>query len=231
MYMAKPKNKYYVVWRGRLTGIFDSWEECRKQTEGFEGAQYKGYPTLELAEAAHKLNYWQAVKQGVGSREQGVGSKEQGFSILSPKAQRPSVLNSQFSIQIPSLSVDAACSGNPGVMEYRGVDTATGREIFRMGPYPDGTNNVGEFLALVHGISLMQKNSCNFPIYSDSVSAIAWVRAKQCKTKLMRTERNIPLFDLIARAERWLQSNTYSNQILKWDTPNWGEIPADFGRK
>ena len=202
--MSKQKNKYYVVWRGRLTGIFESWEECRKQTEGFEGAQYKGYPTLELAEAAHKLNYWQAVKQGVGSREQ---------------------------IVVPSLSVDAACSGNPGMMEYRGVDTATGREIFRMGPYPDGTNNVGEFLALVHGISLLQKNSCNLPIYSDSVSAIAWVRAKQCKTKLMRTERNIPLFDLIARAERWLQSNTYSNQILKWDTPNWGEIPADFGRK
>ena len=213
--MSKAKNKYYVVWRGRLTGIFDSWDECRKQIEGYEGAQYKGYPTLELAEAAHKHNYWQAVKQGVGSREQGVGT----------------LLNSQHSIQIPSLSVDAACSGNPGVMEYRGVDTATGREIFRMGPYPDGTNNVGEFLALVHGISLMQKNSCNFPIYSDSVSAIAWVRAKQCKTKLMRTERNIPLFDLIVRAERWLQSNTYSNQILKWDTPNWGEIPADFGRK
>ena len=213
--MSKAKNKYYVVWRGRLTGIFDSWDECRKQIEGYEGAQYKGYPTLELAEAAHKHNYWQAVKQGAGSKEQEVGT----------------LLNSQHSIQIPSLSVDAACSGNPGVMEYRGVDTATGREIFRMGPYPDGTNNVGEFLALVHGISLMQKNSCNFPIYSDSVSAIAWVRAKQCKTKLMRTERNIPLFDLIARAERWLQSNTYSNQILKWDTPNWGEIPADFGRK
>ena len=213
--MSKQKNKYYVVWRGRLTGIFESWEECKSHVDGYEGAQYKGYPTREQAEAAHKLNYWQAVKQGVGSREQGVGT----------------LLNSQHSIQIPSLSVDAACSGNPGVMEYRGVDTATGREIFRMGPYPDGTNNVGEFLALVHGISLMKKNGCTLPIYSDSVSAIAWVRGKQCKTKLMRTERNIPLFDLIARAERWLQSNTYSNQILKWDTPNWGEIPADFGRK
>lgn len=209
--MSKQKNKYYVVWRGRLTGIFNSWEECRTQIEGYEGAQYKGYPTLELAEVAHKLNYWQAVKQGTGSREQGIGNREQ--------------------IVVPSLSVDAACSGNPGVMEYRGVDTATGREIFRMGPYPDGTNNVGEFLALVHGLSLLKKHNSNLPIYSDSVSAMAWVRAKQCKTKLMRTERNIPLFDLIARAERWLQTNTYTNKILKWDTPNWGEIPADFGRK
>lgn len=212
--MAKPKNKYYVVWKGRLTGIFDSWEECRKQTEGFEGAQYKGYPTLELAEAAHKQNYWQAVKQGVGNREQGIGSKEQGFSI-----------------QIPSLSVDAACSGNPGLMEYRGVDTATGREIFRLGPFEHATNNIGEFLALVHGLALLKQYNKTMPIYSDSVNAIAWVRAKKCRTKLARTEKNIEVFNLIARAERWLEDNHYITQILKWDTPNWGEIPADFGRK
>ncbi len=209
--MSKAKNKYYVVWRGRLTGIFESWDDCRVQIDGYEGAQYKGYVTREEAEVAHKLNYWQAVQQGGDKRVQIIGNKAD--------------------IVLPSLSVDAACSGNPGVMEYRGVDTATGREIFRMGPYPDGTNNVGEFLALVHGLSLMKKNGCTLPIYSDSVSAIAWVRAKQCKTKLMRTERNIPLFGLIARAERWLQANTYANQILKWDTPKWGEIPADFGRK
>ncbi len=209
--MSKQKNKYYVVWRGRLTGIFDSWEECRKQTEGFEGAQYKGYPTLELAEAAHKLNYWQAVKQVVGSREQGVGSREQ--------------------IVVPSLSVDAACSGNPGLMEYRGVDTATGREIFRMGPFEHATNNIGEFLALVHGLALLKQYNKTMPIYSDSVNAMAWVRAKKCRTKLARTEKNIEVFNLIARAERWLEDNYYITQILKWDTPNWGEIPADFGRK
>ena len=212
--MAKPKNKYYVVWRGRLTGIFESWDECKQQIDGYEGAQYKGYVTREEAESAHKLNYWQAIKQSTDNRAQVTGN-----------------LTSQFSIQLPSLSVDAACSGNPGVMEYRGVDTATGREIFRMGPYPDATNNIGEFLALVHGLSLMQKNGCNLPIYSDSVSAIAWVRGKKCKTQLARTEKNIPVFNLIARAERWLVENTYTNKILKWDTPNWGEIPADFGRK
>ena len=219
--MAKPKNKYYVVWRGRLTGIFESWDECRKQTEGYEGAQYKGYATREEAEAAHRLNYWQAVKQSSGSNEQGVGSKITSHSLH--------VTNN--SIVVPSLSVDAACSGNPGLMEYRGVDTATGREIFHLGPYPDATNNIGEFLALVHGLAYMKQRGWNYPIYSDSVSAIAWVRGKKCKTQLARTEKNIPVFDLIARAERWLASNQYSNKILKWDTPNWGEIPADFGRK
>ena len=208
--MAK-KNKYYVVWRGRLTGIFNSWDECRKQTEGYEGAQYKGYPTLELAEAAHKLNYWQAVKKITDNRLQITDNKSQ--------------------IVLPSLSVDAACSGNPGVMEYRGVDTATGREIFRMGPFEHATNNVGEFLALVHGLALLKQYNRTMPIYSDSVNAIAWVKAKKCRTKLARTEKNIPVFDLIARAEHWLETNYFTTQIIKWDTPNWGEIPADFGRK
>ena len=211
--MAK-KNKYYVVWRGRLTGIFESWEECQQQIDGFEGAQFKGYPTRELAEAAHKLNYWQAVKPEGGSRD---------------------ISNSSFlishSIIVPSLSVDAACSGNPGVMEYRGVDTATGREIFRMGPFEHATNNIGEFLALVHGLALLKQYNKTMPIYSDSVNAIAWVRAKKCRTKLARTEKNIEVFNLIARAERWLEDNHYTTKIIKWDTPNWGEIPADFGRK
>ena len=211
--MAK-KNKYYVVWRGRLTGIFESWEECQQQIDGFEGAQFKGYPTRELAEAAHKLNYWQAIKPEGGSRD---------------------ISNSSFlishSIIVPSLSVDAACSGNPGVMEYRGVDTATGREIFRMGPFEHATNNIGEFLALVHGLALLKQYNKTMPIYSDSVNAIAWVRAKKCRTKLARTEKNIEVFNLIARAERWLEDNHYTTKIIKWDTPNWGEIPADFGRK
>ena len=211
--MAK-KNKYYVVWRGRLTGIFESWEECKQQTDGFEGAQYKGYPTRELAEAAHKLNYWQAVKQEGGSRSIPHSSSFTSHSII-----------------VPSLSVDAACSGNPGVMEYRGVDTATGREIFRMGPFEHATNNIGEFLALVHGLALLKQHNKTMPIYSDSVNAMAWVRAKKCRTKLARTKQNIEVFNLIVRAERWLEDNHYTTKIIKWDTPNWGEIPADFGRK
>lgn len=219
MSMAK-KNKYYVVWRGRTTGIFESWEECKLQIDGFEGAQYKGYPTRELAETAHKLNYWQAVKQGKGNREQGTGNTILNSSFFS-----------SYSIVVPSLSVDAACSGNPGVMEYRGVDTATGREIFRLGPFEHATNNIGEFLALVHGLALLKQYNKTMPIYSDSVNAMAWVRAKKCRTKLARTEKNIEVFNLIARAERWLEDNHYTTQILKWDTPNWGEIPADFGRK
>lgn len=206
------KNKFYVVWRGRKTGILNTWDECKQSVTGFEGAQYKGYPTIEAARAAHAMNYWQAVqKSGLSASAHDGADKAE--------------------IVKPSICVDAACSGNPGLMEYRGVWTETGEELFHIGPLEQGTNNVGEFLALVHGLALLKQNGSPIPIYSDSVTAISWIRARKCKSKLARTERNIPIFNLIARAERWLQDNKYVTQILKWDTEVWGEIPADFGRK
>ena len=116
-------------------------------------------------------------------------------------------------------------------MEYRGVDTLSGKEIFRQGPYFDGTNNIGEFLAIVHGLALLKKKNSNLPVYTDSMTAISWVRKRKANTKLELTARNAILFELIERAEKWLKTNTWSNPILKWETQCWGEIPADFGRK
>ena len=125
---------------------------------------------------------------------------------------------------------DGACSGNPGPMEYRGVHIASRQEVFHFGP-TKGTNNIGEFLAIVHGLALLKQKGFDMPIYSDSVNAISWVRQKKCKTKLPRTAETEELFKLIERAEKWLRENTYTTRILKWETKEWGEIPADFGRK
>ena len=130
-----------------------------------------------------------------------------------------------------SLSVDAACSGNPGLMEYRGVYTKTKEEIFRQGPFKEGTNNIGEFLALVHGLAYLKQIKSALPLYTDSVTAMSWVRAKKCRTKLEKSDKNAALFELVVRAENWLKKNEYTTTILKWETPVWGEIPADFGRK
>lgn len=132
----------------------------------------------------------------------------------------------------PSWSVDAACSGNPGKMEYQGVVTDSKALLFHFGPVPGGTNNIGEFLALVHALAQLQKEGkTKLPIYTDSRTAMAWVRKKKANTKLKPTSKNAPLFQLIRRAEQWLKNTKYSNPILKWDTDRWGEIPADFGRK
>lgn len=132
---------------------------------------------------------------------------------------------------LPALAVDAACSGNPGVMEFRGVIADTGTEVFARGPFPCGTNNIGEFLALVLGLAYLKKNNLTWNLYTDSQTALAWLRQRKCKTKLPRNAQTEPLFVMIAKAEAWLRANTYTTRIYKWDTEHWGEIPADYNRK
>lgn len=205
------KKKYYVVWNGVQPGVYDSWDETKKQIEGYDGALYKSFPLKEEAEAAYNENPYLYI--GKQSKTKPVSYKN-----------NPNIIQD-------SLSVDAACSGNPGLLEYRGVYLKTGEQIFHQGPFEDGTNNIGEFLAIVHGLALLKQKNVNIPIYSDSVNAIKWVREKKCKTKLQRNNANMSLFYMIERAEKWLRENTYTTQIIKWQTSEWGEIPADFGRK
>ena len=215
--MAKTR-KYYVVWQGQHPGVYNNWDDCKEQVEGYSDAKYKAFESREAAEEAYANGYEQYIQKNPTPRM----VFEKMMKEKTPVIGRP--INN-------SLAVDAACSGNPGDMEYRGVYTATGQEIFRVGPMPKGTNNVGEFLALVHGLALLKQKNCQIPIYSESRNAISWVKNKKFKTLLERLPENEPIFDLIARAEKWLQENTYTTPIYKWETSAWGEIPADFGRK
>lgn len=205
------KQKFYVVWIGVAPGIYTSWTDCQLQIKGYEGARYKSFDTREEAEQALTASPYAYIGKNA--------KKKAEISKILP----PYVIDN-------ALAVDAACSGNPGPMEYRGVYIASRQEIFRFGPMK-GTNNIGEFLAIVHGLALLKQKGFDMPIYSDSVNAISWVKQKKCKTKLLRTPETEKLFLLIERAEKWLRTNTYTTHILKWETKEWGEIPADFGRK
>lgn len=132
---------------------------------------------------------------------------------------------------LDSICVDASTIRNPGPTEYRGVDTMTKMLIFEM-KLDEATNNIGEFLAIVHALALYKKNGKKLKvIYSDSLIAISWVRQKKCKTKYANTEANEIVSDLIQRAVTWLHNNDYDTKILKWNTGAWGQIPADYGRK
>jgi len=210
------KNKYYVVWRGRRTGIFTTWVECSAAVSGYPDAEFKAFDSLPAAEAAWRIPY--------------------NDFIGKPRA-RQEWLFASTKPELPSLCVDAACDGAPGNLEYRGVDTETAREIFHAGPLVEGTNNVGEFLAIVYALRWLEKRGSSLPAYSDSANAIAWVRAGRCRTKLVRSARNAEIFDLIAQAEHWLAQRPVaraaagSESVRKWDTAAWGENPADFGRK
>ena len=213
--MARAKEKYYTVWKGHKTGVFESWEACYLQVKNFQGAQYKSFETKAMAEKAFKGLY----KHFIGK------DKKLKPAVSSEKLKMIGQPNPY------SIAVDAASSGNPGIMEYRGVDTQTKKTLFHKGPFQKGTNNVGEFLALVHGLAHLKKIKSERLLYTDSKIAMSWVLKKKCNTKLERTSENQQLFELIERAEQWLKSNTPSTKIVKWETKFWGEIPADFGRK
>lgn len=208
-----PKRKYYTVWKGFEPGVYKTWKECEAQVKGFAGARYKSFGSREEAEKAYHSDPPLAAGNSTGQLKKSSPDNFVGNPVPD------------------SICVDAACSGNPGVMEYRGVFTATGEEIFHQGPFRQATNNIGEFLAIVHALAWMKKNNICLPVYSDSRNAILWVKHKQVKTKLERNQKNEKVFELIERALNWLNENTIESPILKWETEVWGEIPADFGRK
>lgn len=211
----KKKKKYYVVWAGKETGVFNSWAECKNQVDGFTGAKYMGFFTLEEANFAFKKDY-----------KEFVGLKGKKITISDADKQKYGKPLGQ------TIAVDAAFSGKTKLMEYKGVFVETSTELFHFGPIKGGSNNIGEFLALVHVLAYLEKNKINYPIYSDSKIAISWIFQKICKTKVDKKKENPKILNLIARAEKWLREHDVSQyKILKWHTKVWGEIPADFGRK
>lgn len=209
--MAKQKAHFYVVWQGRTPGIYTSWTECEAQVKGV-AAKYKGFATRAEAEKALSEGFEAYLLPGI-------------------KKETPTIDTAQYKPVYPALAVDAACSGNPGLLEFRGVIADTGTEVFRRGPYKGGTNNIGEFLAIVLGLAYLKQHNLPWVLYSDSRTALAWLRKGKAQTKIERTAQNEELFDMLQKAEQWLAGNACTTHIYKWDTEHWGEIPADFGRK
>ena len=216
---APKKTKWYVVWIGHTPGVYPSWEKCKEQVDSYPGAKYKAFDTLVDAK--------QALEEGPPARKRAARKKttrKTGNLGKTEDGERGPIT--------PSVSVDAACNMTTGVMEYQGVDTETGAQFFHMGPFQGSSNNLGEFLGVVHAISWMRQKGLSMPVYTDSKTALAWYRNKKAKTTIKRTMANAEVFRLIDRAEEWLKKNdTSSERVLKWETDTWGEIPADFGRK
>ena len=212
--MPKKTSKYYVVWKGKRPGIYSSWQDCKATIDGYKGAQYKSFNTFAEAKKAFNGNYLDFK-----------GTKGKAKTLTEEEKLKYGFPNYN------SIAVDAASSGNPGKMEYQGVDTKTKKRLFHQGPFVQGTNNIGEFLALVHGLAFLKQHNSSRIIYTDSRIAMSWIRKKKCNTKLTPSAKNAELFELINRAENWLKRNSFNTPIVKWETKAWGEIPADFGRK
>ena len=217
------KKKFYVVWMGHEPGVYTEWSRAKQQIDGYKGAKYKGFPSRAQAEAAFAggaERYLRTALDQTSSHPRPRPTSSRGGNV----ARTTKILSN-------SISVDAACSGNPGKMEYQGVTTSGKKQLFHRA-FPLGTNNIGEFLALVHALAFLKgQDMPDLPIYSDSKIAMGWVKKGKCKTTLKRSKKTELLFEYIDRGEAWLAANKVTNPIYKWDTKGWGEIPADFGRK
>ncbi|AWB43042.1 ribonuclease H [Paenibacillus sp. CAA11] len=224
------QQKYYVVWVGVQPGIYTDWPSCQAQVQTFKDAKYKSYTSRAEAERAYQegwKKHWGQKAAGSKTRESssGAGKTVRGGSST---AAAPA---STAEIDYDSISVDVGTRGNPGPIEYRGVDTQTGETLFARGPIPNGTNNLGEFLAIVHSLAYLKKLGSKKTVYSDSRTALKWVREKKVATSLPRNASTQEVWDLVDRALSWLKNNSYENKVLKWETQEWGEIKADYGRK
>ena len=228
--MGKTKKKYYVVWAGREPGVYDDWDDAREQIEGFPGARYKGFESPAAAAEAFRLGS-DAKPGSLGSLLINARAKTKAGT----EAVRLITLDEEKrrfpEIDPDAWAVDASCLGNPGKMEYQCIDLATGRRVFHYGPVFPSTNNIGEFLAIVHALALMEQRGERHVVYSDSRTAMSWVRKKTANTKLTGDKGNPQVSELIRRAETWLRTHNVRTVIRKWQTEIWGEIPADFGRK
>ena len=206
-----PKNNVYVVFAPRsIRGVYDSWVRCQSALRGVSGTSFAGFKNVAEANEALRCGSLAEYRARAATRKPWIGH-----------------------VQLPCIVVDAACSGAPGPVEYRGVVIPEMYEAFRRGPYHQGTNNIGEFLAIVAGLRWLENTSLDFPLYSDSAVAIGWVTGRgECNTHQVP---GAELRDAIAAAERWLMLPSSralaESRVRKWDTRELGEIPADYGRK
>jgi retron-type reverse transcriptase/ribonuclease HI len=130
------------------------------------------------------------------------------------------------------LCVDAAWNPKKRAMEYRGVWLHDRTVAFEVGPLKSGSNNLGEFLAIVHAFRFLKIKGIDCPVYSDSQTAMTWFRKRRLRSPVAsRGDLTPEMYVRLTRALLWVSRNKPSKPVVTWDTVQWDEIPADYGRK
>lgn len=192
--------KYYAVKVGKKIGIYYSWEDCKEQVNGYPKAVYKSF--TDIVEANNFIS---------------------ATTVVKPKI--PATTYSKNSI-----NCDGAYSSSTGIMEFKIQDTKSG-DLIRKKLYSCGTNNIAEFLGLCYAMKYLDMtNSRKTIIYTDSITAISWVKNKNINT-VFDYKSNDRLNRDVEECLYFIRNTDSTFNIKKWDTVNWGEIPSDFGRK
>lgn len=133
------------------------------------------------------------------------------------------------------LVVDASVvkinsKNSAGLAEIRGVDISSGKIVFNKSISWRTTNNIAEYLAIYVGFLYVDSLGKDMVIYSDSTNAISWIRNGKCKTGFHSTDPKQQ--QNIIKAESRTTSDWKNVKSVRfWNNKEWGENPADFGRK
>ncbi len=142
--MAKVKNKYYAVARGRKPGIYTAWagqDGAEAQIKGFSNPLFRGFGTLEAAEA------WLQQE----------GQPKEPNTHQAKDAQADAVI----------IYTDGGCTDNPGPGGYAAVLLYKDKRKEIAGGFCLTTNNRMELLACIEALKSL-KGKSNVILHSDS---------------------------------------------------------------
>ena len=169
--MAK---KFYVVWQGRKTGIFNDWATCKQQIEKFSGAQYKSFPTLDEAQEAFSgsSSSNSTAKSASGTTASGTKKRSNTNGVKTYTAKEIDAMDMNTKIY-----TDGGCEPNPG-------KAGSGIAVYRdeiidelwYGLFNSyGTNNTAELNALHYAMRIADhesKQGKSIAIFCDSKYSI-----------------------------------------------------------
>lgn len=113
-------------------------------------------------------------------------------------------------------------------MAYKGFNESTNKWIFKVKYKGYCTQNVADFMAIVHALHYCKINNIDLPIYNDNLVAIKWVKDKKVNSLLIKTKENHELFQSFENALVILKQNDFLNPILFWKKKELGNIKNPF---
>lgn len=153
-------SKFYVVWKGRETGVFTDWTTCKRHIDKFAGAQYKSFPSKAEAEAAFAKGASGAIVAATKNSSGTKSTATKGAGKSSAKAGLKTYTATEVQAQPEQVKIftDGGCEPNPG-------EAGSGLALYRdnsleslwYGLYnPQGTNNTAELNALNQALIMAQ---------------------------------------------------------------------------
>jgi len=147
-----PK-KFYVVWVGRVTGVFTSWPYTKKQVDQFPAAKYKSFKTQMEADAAYAAGWKTPAK----SKSVATSMQTSSNVTVTNQSELDTAPTKNFDVII---YCDGGCDPNPG-------QAASGVSVYREGKLvelwyglynPQGTNNSAELNALYQALHIAKED-------------------------------------------------------------------------